>query len=519
MSGWMGFLLEWALKSTVVLACAGLASTLLRRRSAAIRHLIWLIAVAGVLLLPAASRLTPRWSASLPIRMQAPTDIPVTVVTVHGRAGLPSVSASAVLVGLWLGGCAWVLIRRARSLARAWLAARAAAPFPAAGPAPVRISERVSLPMVCGILHPVVLLPQEAASWEPQRLQMVLWHEWMHVRRRDTLWQAFAWVACALQWFHPLLWRAVAQMRMEAEQACDDGVLEHGAKASDYAEQLVQIARRVTADDRISEGAIAMARLSQLERRLTVMLKPDQDRRQASPRLTAAVAVAAAAVLIPLAALHAPAQVPGSKLDGVVRDASGAAVPKARVTLSFAKSDRREFVITNSVGEFAFEPLPDGKYSVSVATPGFALATYDGVEVSGTNPQHLTITLAVGTLKESVDVSGGKPSAATPLGGSGTPMRIRVGGNIQSAQILTKVPPVYPPGCKAEGIEGTVLLRTVISTEGVPLSLEPVNQLVDRRLVESATEAVKQWRYKPTLLNGNPIEVLTEVQVNYTLSK
>jgi len=78
---------------------------------------------------------------------------------------------------------------------------------------------------------------------------------------------------------------------------------------------------------------------------------------------------------------------------------------------------------------------------------------------------------------------------------------------------------VYPPGCKAEGVEGSVLLRTVISRTGEPLELKPLNELVDKRLVDASIEAVKQWRWQPTLLNGNPVEVITEVQVNFTLAK
>jgi periplasmic protein TonB len=80
------------------------------------------------------------------------------------------------------------------------------------------------------------------------------------------------------------------------------------------------------------------------------------------------------------------------------------------------------------------------------------------------------------------------------------------------------VKPVYPPDCKAEGVEGTVLLRAVIGVEGNILNLQQVNQLVDQRLAAAATEAVLQWRYQPTWLNGTPVEVITEIQVNFALA-
>ncbi len=63
-----------------------------------------------------------------------------------------------------------------------------------------------------------------------------------------------------------------------------------------------------------------------------------------------------------------------------------------------------------------------------------------------------------------------------------------------------------------------MVLRAVIGTDGSVLNLQQVNELVDKRLVAAATEAVKQWRYKPTFLNGQPVEVITEVQVNFVLA-
>jgi protein TonB len=62
-------------------------------------------------------------------------------------------------------------------------------------------------------------------------------------------------------------------------------------------------------------------------------------------------------------------------------------------------------------------------------------------------------------------------------------------------------------------------MQAVISEEGDVIKLEVLNQLVDPRLVEAAVEAVKQWKYQPTLLNGAPIEVVTHVDVNFILQK
>jgi protein TonB len=97
-----------------------------------------------------------------------------------------------------------------------------------------------------------------------------------------------------------------------------------------------------------------------------------------------------------------------------------------------------------------------------------------------------------------------------------TPQRVRVSAGVTSGLLIRKVQPVYPPLARQARIQGTVILRAQISKDG---SIENL-QLVSGHpmLVQSALDAVKQWKYKPYLLNGEPVEVDTEVAVNFTLS-
>jgi protein TonB len=96
---------------------------------------------------------------------------------------------------------------------------------------------------------------------------------------------------------------------------------------------------------------------------------------------------------------------------------------------------------------------------------------------------------------------------------------VRVGGNVMSASLVKKAAPIYPSDMKAQGLEASVVLQTTISTEGVPSSFSLQSAGVNQEFVDAAIEAVKEWRYKPTLLNGEPVEVLTTVTINFTLSK
>jgi len=98
-----------------------------------------------------------------------------------------------------------------------------------------------------------------------------------------------------------------------------------------------------------------------------------------------------------------------------------------------------------------------------------------------------------------------------------TPQRIRVGGNVQAANLIRKVTPVYPPLAKQARVAGTVRFTAVISKEGTIQQLQLVSG--HPLLVQAAQDAVKQWLYKPTLLNGEPVEVVTQIDVNFTLSQ
>jgi periplasmic protein TonB len=92
---------------------------------------------------------------------------------------------------------------------------------------------------------------------------------------------------------------------------------------------------------------------------------------------------------------------------------------------------------------------------------------------------------------------------------------LRVGGNVQQANLLRQVQPVYPPIAKTAHISGTVILHAIISKEGTIEQLEYVSG--PPLLMKNAMDAVRQWRYKPTMLNGEPVEVDTTVSVVFTL--
>ena len=141
----------------------------------------------------------------------------------------------------------------------------------------------VPVPMTWGWRRPIVLLPLGTMVWPEGRLRAVLLHEMAHVRRRDWPGHRLADLACALYWFHPLVWPLARRLRAEGESACDDLVLTSGVAAPDYARHLLEVARALRPAT-VPQVVLAMARTARLERRLTMILDPSRPRRALTRR-------------------------------------------------------------------------------------------------------------------------------------------------------------------------------------------------------------------------------------------
>ena len=92
-----------------------------------------------------------------------------------------------------------------------------------------------------------------------------------------------------------------------------------------------------------------------------------------------------------------------------------------------------------------------------------------------------------------------------------------MGGNVQAANLQSQVKPVYPPLAKQARIQGVVVLEAEISKEGTIDNLKVISG--HPLLIQAAIDAVKQWRYKPTQLNGEPVPVVTTITVNFAFSQ
>ncbi len=138
------------------------------------------------------------------------------------------------------------------------------------------------VPMTLGIFRPVVLIPLAWRNWVVESRRLVLLHELAHIQRFDVAYQLLGRVACSAYWFHPLVWYALQRLRVERELACDDCVLRSGERPSDYARQLLEIARGYQTP--VLPPAVAMAQRTGLERRVRALLDRARSRLPISPR-------------------------------------------------------------------------------------------------------------------------------------------------------------------------------------------------------------------------------------------
>lgn len=548
----ISFLIACAIKVTFVLALVVVAAHAMRNRSAAMRHHAWALGIASSLALPILTLMLPSWHSA------ALRNVAKFWGSAHAAGGnvnfqkLPSIVVDAVaaspltgrlissILFLWALGVLFIVVKLLLGLARlAWVSAHST-PLVDESLAQMLSSQRrrlgitrhvkvllssnpASMPLTWGFLRPRILLPGGAIEWSPDRRRTVLSHELAHIARHDWLVQICGELTRAMYWFHPLVWFAAAKLRSESERACDDSVLNSGVDPSHYASHLLDLARTLKNAHRGWSTALAFARPTNLERRFIAMLNPNLKRGGISRRTGLLLQVAALCLLLPLAALRLPGQNLSGKFSGTVFDPSDGAVPNATIVMTNHKANTVDMTTSSAEGNFIFTALPAGEYEMKVLKPGFAAYRIAQVVLEPGRDLALNAKLDIGGLNEAVDVKAtgsvraAQAAESAEAEAKSKAMRIRIGGNVEAAKVITRVQPIYPESAKAAGAQGTVLLHAVVGMDGKPLSLQVLNSQVNPDLARAAVEAVSQWRYQPTLLNGNPVEVDTTIQVKFSL--
>jgi uncharacterized protein (TIGR03435 family) len=321
-------------KATVIASLGLIGAWLARRRPAAVRHAVLGASFAVLLGLPIASALITPFRIALPASAQdwappalfsAPVDAaqpaaPVgSVVAAPAAAQFRGLSTYAILFAVWIAGAAFFLLRMIFGLHQVRTLRRFGLPWQSGQSVVSRLAldagiqrrvdvllhESLPAPVTCGVVHPAIVLPSDTQVWDEEDLRRAIVHELEHVRRFDWASLCLARIACAVYWFHPLVWAAWRQLVLEAERSCDDAVLAR-SEATAYADQLVGLTRRLSV---AQPPALAMANRSDLSARVGSVLEGGRARGRAGALLAAVACIAAGAIVLimsPLRMVAAP---------------------------------------------------------------------------------------------------------------------------------------------------------------------------------------------------------------------
>jgi TonB family protein len=171
------------------------------------------------------------------------------------------------------------------------------------------------------------------------------------------------------------------------------------------------------------------------------------------------------------------------------------------------------------MGVYEFTEVPAGVYELTVSLPGFRTLRLTGLRLTQPTQQDVTLQIAGVSTQVEVMARRGPPEPVAPPSPrpSPPPPPVRVGGDIAQANLIFQSKPVYPPAARLAGVQGAVVIQAIITSEGTLTDLRVLNAEVHPDLNAAALDAVKQWRYKPTMLNGQPIATITTITVNFSL--
>ncbi|MEX2270416.1 MAG: TonB family protein [Vicinamibacterales bacterium] len=245
------------------------------------------------------------------------------------------------------------------------------------------------------------------------------------------------------------------------------------------------------------------------------MLNLRLDRRASSRRRMATLGVVLLVLTLPVAALRAR-QAASAPLSGTIYDVSGGVIPGVEVALVDA-NQTRSVATSVATGRFEFPAVVPGKYVMEATLPGFRALRHE-IELRDARDWDRAVILQLGEVQEVVTISASRlaPPAATQPG-TGPAAPVRVGGSIRAPRRVDAVSPVYPAAMRQAGLTGIVPIEAIIGTDGTVSSVRVLSAQAHPAFAIAAVNAVRQWRYSPTLLNGVPVEVVMTVTVRFDL--
>ena len=557
-----GNVLASSAQIAIVVAIASAALWALRLTTPGVRYAYWRLVTVLCLALPWLQPHVPPRTGSVGVVESAVTAAAAAAATSRSSemsvamiAGLV-LAAGTVLRLTWLGA-GLIRLRRLR---------RRAAQEPRfeggddlqrtlGTAADVRFSPGLAHPVTFGSRDPVVLLP-ESLRGQPREIQSaVVAHELIHVQRRDWAWLIAEEIAMCFAWFHPAAWWLASRIQLTREEVVDELAVLLTGRRKAYVEALLAFS-----DSMSVVPTAAFAKRRHLFRRIALVSKEDV---MSSRRIVASCAVMAfvvsggswyAASAFPLRAnAGASLQLPTGPgplerrahavtpenpvprrihfeeplIPNIAETASGKVMLKITLDDAGTVAEARPTQITVKDKEFAIDiggenlaaQIDRHTSSLSPQVAASARRTMTALldaaitSVKGWRydppaqaPLTFAVTIRYGDAPEQMIFA-----PAPPPGGQG----LRVGGEIKPPVKLVDVRPVYPAAAREAGIEGVVILEVKIGVDG---GVETARVLKSIPVLdEAALDAVKQWKFEPTLLNGQPTSITMTTTINFAI--
>jgi protein TonB len=560
----------------LVLVGAGLAA-LVRIDAAGVRYVYWRALLALCLILPwlpVRRSVVVTIADTVPIALLPSSSVPVGAQTAPLPAGVTDwmsllgwvIVAGVVLRVCWVGLGLWRL-RRLR------LAATIAPPCLVHEESQEIVRARAEIryvssgqPVTFGFRRPVVLLPEMLCAQSDAIQQVVLCHELFHVRRRDWIWVVAEEIVKAALWFHPAVLWLVARVRLAREEVVDELTVLATAQRRAYLEALL-----VFADTPSQAPAVAFARRRHLFRRMVLISKETvmSSRRILMSVATMTAVIAAGAwsavsvfplteIVIAQGRVGAPspplAAVAGLSQVGPIERQAKPITPENPIPRrTFSVAPQNPTVETSGVVVVSVRVVVDRQGRVAearsagvgarggrgvtpepVAPPSeaFVKAAIDAVkqwqyDPPADGPIAFDVAFAFMPGAEPRMVTHGAPALIGAPASSIPPVpppppppgwpgnAVRVGGNMKVPVKTKHVAPDYPAIAQSAHVQGVVILEALLGPDGKVQDARILRSIP--LLDQSAVDAVKQWEFTPTLLNGSPVPVIMTATVQFTL--
>jgi murein DD-endopeptidase MepM/ murein hydrolase activator NlpD len=354
------FLIELTIRATLVLSFAIAIAWILRMLTAAIRHMIWILAACAIIALPGLDSVLPDVNVALisgfetvmfpeiPAEEAADNARPpdetftgsmrtthfdgytshLAVVArvndtngsrTHGSGQGATAHLLAGIIIIWITGAVIMLMRITRSVIVARHVSKRASQVDDntvslfqkisqqcgfTANIPLLEHSDIPAPMITGLFSPRIILPAKRDNWNRETLRSILIHELSHIKRLDTVSHLLLQMVTAVIWFHPLAWFVLYCAAADREEACDDMVLARGVKPSDYAANLMIIAEFMKTRNLLLQASAEFTRGKHFKERIMAILADRQLQKTPGKITSVFLALFALLVVLSLAAFH-----------------------------------------------------------------------------------------------------------------------------------------------------------------------------------------------------------------------